>query len=57
MSKDLQIKCAYCDKKEQFVDVRVAQNKNWKLIGWSIDKNAPITACPDCKEKYLNSVI
>lgn len=55
MAKDLNVKCAYCDKKETFTDLICAQNADWFILGWSINKNEPIMKCPKCAKKDIDS--
>lgn len=48
----LEVSCAYCDRKEKFVDNKDITYNKWHIIGWNVATAHAIVVCDKCPAPF-----
>ena len=44
----IEVKCAYCDAIDTFIDTKDITHSGWYIIGWDMVNTIPIVSCKKC---------
>jgi hypothetical protein len=48
----IEVSCAYCERKEKFIDTKDITYNKWHIIGWNVATGLAIVLCDKCPAPF-----